>query len=365
MLIGHIIDVIEQFAPPALQESYDNCGLIIGNRQDECSGVLLTVDVTEAVVEEAVSVGCNLIVAHHPLIFKGIRKINGSTPQQRAIIGAVRSGIAVYACHTSLDSTPGGVSQRMASMLGLTDVKPLEQPADKLLKLQVFVPGSHADDLRLALFDAGAGAIGNYDSCSYNVEGRGTFRARPGADPYIGEIGEMHTEQEVAVQVVLPSWRRHAVEQALLQVHPYEEPAYEFIALMNAPSMTGLGAVGNLPRPMSPAELAELIKKTFGSSVVRSNIYPADAVIRRLALCGGSGGSLIPAALGAHAQAMLTSDIRYHDFVDYADTICLMDIGHHESENCSKSIFYDIISEKFPNFAVRYSQADINPITYL
>lgn len=365
MTIGHIISVLEAFAPVALQESYDNCGLILGSALDECRGALLTVDCTEAVVDEAIARDCNLIIAHHPLIFKGIRRLNGRTDQERTVLKAVRNNIAVYACHTCLDSAPGGVSQRMAGMLGLESVAPLEQPQGKLLKLTAYVPEADADSLRLALADAGAGEIGNYDFCSYTVNGIGRFRAKSGANPYVGEIGEIHSENEECVQVVLPAWRRGAVERALLQTHPYEEPAYEFITLDNAPVMTGLGAVGILTEPVTPAQLVAKVKETFGSPVARCSAYPSDSQIRRVAVCGGSGASLIGRAIAAGAQSIVTSDVKYHDFVDYAGDILIIDIGHHESENCAKSIFFDIISEKFPKFALWYAKADVNPINYL
>lgn len=365
MIIAHVIDAIESYAPPALQESYDNSGLIIGSRNDECTGALITVDVTENVVAEAVAAGCNLIVAHHPLIFSGLKRLDGSTPQQRAVIAAVRARVAVYACHTSLDSTRGGVSQRMARLLRLADVQPLATPAPNMLKLQVFVPQTHADDLCLALFDAGAGRIGNYDSCSYAVDGVGSYRPLAGADPFIGTVGETHHEAERCLQVVLPRWRRRAVEAALRQVHPYEEPAYDFIAVENIIPMTGLGAVGRLPEPLTPRRLVDATKSAFGSPVARCNAFDPEAPITRVALCGGSGGSLIRTAIAAGAQAFITSDVKYHDFVDYAGEIFIIDIGHHESENCSKTIIFDVISEKFPNFALRYSQSDVNPINYL
>lgn len=365
MTVGHIISALEAFAPPALQESYDNCGLILGSALDECTGALLTVDCTEAVVDEAAARGCNLIIAHHPLIFKGIRRINGRSDQERAILKAIRGNIAVYACHTSMDSAPGGVSQRMAKMLGLDAIGPLEPPQGKLLKLTVYVPEAAADELRLALADAGAGEIGNYDFCSYTVKGEGRFRAKSGANPYVGVIGEIHKEREECINAVLPIWQRGAVEQAIRQVHPYEEPAYEFLTLDNAPAMTGLGAVGNLAPVLTPAELIARVKTTFGSPVARCTAYPSDSPIRRVAVCGGSGASLIRRAVSAGAQAIVTSDVKYHDFVDYAGDILIIDIGHHESENCTKSIFFDIISEKFPKFALWYAKADINPINYL
>lgn len=365
MLIGHITAALEEVAPVALQEDYDNCGLIIGSPADECTGVLVAVDVTPAVVQEAIDTGCNLIVAHHPLIFRGIKRLNGSTPVEQSVKKALCGGIAVYACHTSMDNAPGGVSHKMAQMLGLENTRVLDPQADRTVKLTVFVPTDHVEHVRMALFDAGAGRIGNYDSCSYASEGTGTFRALDGADPYVGTVGETHYEPETRLEVILPQWRRKSVEQALLQTHPYEEPAYEFTPVINTSLHSGCGAVGNLPSPLQPLQLVEKVKSTYSSPVTRCSAYPSDAPIRRVALCGGSGSFLIPKAIAAGAQAIVTSDTKYHDFLDYANTILIIDIGHHESENCTKEIFYNIIKEKFPIFAVRYSQSDINPINYL
>lgn len=366
MLIGNIVEVIEEFAPVAFQESYDNTGLIIGDKSRECTGVLLTVDVTPAVVAEAVATGCNLIMSHHPLIFSGIKRLNGTTTQQKAIINAIKNDIAVYACHTSLDITSGGVSQRMASMLGLKNVKPLNPKNGTLLKLQVFVPDDYVDVVREALFSAGAGVIGDYDSCSYTLNGTGSFRAGNGAHPFVGEKGLLHKESETAIQVILPTWRRDGVEAALRKVHPYEEPAYEFYNVLNPIPETGLGAVGSFEPSMSFGLFIEKVKETFGSPIVRcSHGGETDAIVSRVALCGGSGASMINDAIACGADVYITSDVKYHDFVDFAKNIIIVDIGHHESENCTKNIFFDVISEKFPNFAIRYSQSDVNPINYL
>lgn len=365
MLVGHIIAAIEEFAPKALQEDYDNTGLIIGSPAMECDSALLTVDVTPAVVQEAIDRGCQLIISHHPLVFKGLKRFNGTTPVEQSVMMAIRAGIAVYACHTAVDNARQGVSMQMCRMLGLDSPAPLDPQTDRCLKLVTFVPKSHTESVRLALFDAGAGSIGDYDFCSFSSEGTGTFRPLDGADPFVGSVGDIHHEPEVRMEVLLPIWLKSKVSEALLQTHPYEEPAYEFLTVDTNAAHTGCGAVGNLPEPLSPAQLADLVKRTFGSPVARCTSYPADSQIRRVALCGGSGSFLISKAIAAGAQAFISSDTKYHDFVDYADSIFLIDIGHHESENCTKDIFYHIITKKFPNFAVEYSQKDTNPINYL
>ncbi len=365
MLIGHITAALEQYAPFQLQEDFDNCGLIIGSPAHECSGVLVSVDVTTAVVKEAIESGCNLIVAHHPLLFKGIKRLNGLSPVEQAVKLALCHDIAVYACHTCLDNAAEGVSHMMAAKLGLEVVKVLEPKRGTLTALSVCVPAESADELRLALFEAGAGSIGDYDSCSFAVTGMGTFRPLDGAEPYSGKVGSQYIGEEVRLDLVLPSYLQNSVEKALVEVHPYEEPAYQFFPMLNGSRHLGLGAVGNLAHALTPDELVAHVKSVFQSPVARCSAYPADSIIRRVAVCGGAGSSLIPKAIAAGAQAIVTSDTRYHDFVDYANTILIVDIGHHESENCTKDIFYHIITKKFPNFAVRYANADINPINYL
>lgn len=364
MLIGHITALLEQFAPPALQEDYDNSGLQIGSLTDECTGVLLCVDATVDVVNEAVDKGCNLIVSHHPLIFKGLKRLTGANHVQRAVVAAIKNGIALYACHTNLDNAPQGVSHRMAKMMGLDNIKPLDVNTSAMLKLVTFVPVGDLPIVRDALFDAGAGHIGQYDLCSYSSDGQGTFRALDGADPYVGKIGEMHTEPEARLEVILPAWLQSNVEKTLLQVHPYQTPAYEFISV-NAPAYFGCGAVGNLDQTLTASELVEKVKTTFCASVARCSRYDMTAPMRRIALCGGAGSFLADKAMQNGATALITADARYHEFADLANEILLIDIGHHETENCSKQIFYDILSEKFPNFAIRYSEADINPINYI
>ncbi|MDE6490785.1 MAG: Nif3-like dinuclear metal center hexameric protein [Muribaculaceae bacterium] len=364
MKISAVIDCIERLAPRSLQEDFDNTGLQTGTSGNECTGVLLCVDPTPEVVAEAVARGCNLIISHHPLFFKGIKRLTGSTQVERTAIAAISAGIAIYSCHTSVDNTTRGVSWEMARMLGVKVSSTLEPRNAGMIKLSVMVPESHADDVRIALFDAGAGRMGNYDCCSYNTDGTGTFRALQGADPYVGELLTLHREPEVRIDTVMPAAIRSRVEQALLQVHPYEVPAYEFISLDNMSSTTGSGIIGSLERPMSAEELVEHVKTTFGSPVARCSRLP-QGYISQVAMCGGSGGFLIPNAVAAGAQAMITSDTRYHDFVDYSGQILLIDIGHYESERCTKEIFLRTITEIFPNFAVYYSATEQNPINYL
>ena len=365
MLISRITAALEAVAPLPLQEDYDNCGLIIGDASAECKGVLLCVDVTEQRVAEAVEKGCNLIVSHLSVIFKRLKRLTGRTPAERTAIAAIKAGVAVYACHTCLDNAPEGVSAMMGEMLGLKRTKILAPQTDRSLKLTVYVPRAYAEGVRQALFDAGAGHQGRYDCCSYSSEGNGTFRALERAEPFVGNIMSIHSEPEERVELLIPSYLRSACEKAILGSHPYEQPAYEFAEVRAAVADTGCGLTGVLPEPMTPRRLADHVKAVFGSPVARCSRYPDDEMIERVALCGGSGASFLPDAIASGAQAYITSDTKYHDFADAADTIFIVDIGHYESEKCTTAIFKRVITEKFPNFAVHISQSERNPIAYL
>lgn len=237
-------------------------------------GVLLCVDPTPGIVAEAAERGCNLIISHHPLFFKGIKRLTGTTLVERTAIAAISAGIAIYSCHTSVDNAAGGVSWEMARRLGVKVLSVLQPRKADMLKLSVMVPESHADEVRLALFDAGAGRMGNYDCCSYNTSGTGTFRALEGADPYVGELLTLHREPEVRIDTVMPSRLRDRVEQALIQAHPYEVPAYEFIGLDNMSATTGSGVIGTLDSPVTPQELIRRVKAAFGSPVARCTRPP-------------------------------------------------------------------------------------------
>ncbi len=365
MLIKEIIHHLQELAPIARQEEYDNSGLQVGRVEVECSGALVCVDVTPAVVNEAIELGCNLIISHHPLLFKPLRRITGATQPEQCVMMALSADVAIYSAHTCLDNAPNGVSWKMADMLGLNDVKVLQPQSGRMLKLSAYIPTEKLNAVCDALFAAGAGRMGRYEQCMYRMQGIGSWMAMPGANPSVGVVGQVMNESENHVEMVLPIWRRAAVEEALLAAHPYEEPAYEFVAMANNEPYAGSGAVGMLSEPISVAEFVMKVKDTFGSSVARCSQMASEAMVQKVALCGGSGSFLIPDAIKAGADVYLSSDTKYHDFVDYGKRILLVDIGHYESEQCTKSIFYHLIREIFPNFAVRYSQQDVNPIKYM
>ena len=364
VIVNDIIKAIEAVAPVPWQESYDNAGLQVGDRFQSVSGAVVCIDVTEAVVDEAVALGYNLIIAHHPLLFKGLKSITGSSYIERIVIKAIRHGIAIYAAHTNLDNAPGGVSFKMAQKLGLQSVKVLDPLSGQLTKLVVYVPESHAEVVRSALFEAGAGHIGNYDQCSFGQKGEGTFRAGTNANPYCGKVGEMHREHEIRLEVILPIYAQHSVLDALKRVHPYEEPAFDWIPLSNKWEQVGAGVVGMLPEPTDEILVLEKLKTTFGVGCVKHSPLHGRK-ISRVALCGGAGASLMSKAVAAGADMFVTGEIRYHDYFDFESRILLAEIGHYESEQYTKEIFCEIIQKKFPTFAIHSTQVDTNPINYL
>ncbi|MDR1172628.1 MAG: Nif3-like dinuclear metal center hexameric protein [Bacteroidales bacterium] len=362
--VKDVCSCIEEFAPLSCQESWDNCGLLVGNPGQTVGKVLLTVDVTEAVVAEAVDVQAQMIVSHHPLILPGIKQLTGSTDVQRAIMLAVKKDIAVYAAHTSMDVAPGGVSYRMAEKLGLGNLQALLPQGSGLQKLVTCIPASHFEQVRQAIFEAGAGHIGNYDSCGYSVEGNGTFRALDGAHPFVGRHGTLHTERELRFETVFPSRLNEQIVAALINSHPYEEPAFDIYALQNTDTRAGLGVTGMLPGPVSELHFLKKLKETFLAPVVRhTNLR--DKEILRVALCGGSGSSLLTNAIRCKADVFVTSDFKYHQFAGAEQDILVADIGHFESEQFTKEIFHEVLMKKFPNFATHFSKVKTNPINYL
>lgn len=362
--VRDVCEILEDFAPLSLQESYDNAGLIVGDRNKRVSKILVSVDVTEEVVAEAIETRCNMIVAHHPLVFRGIKKLTGETSVERMVLMAVKHDIAIYAAHTNLDKTMNGVSWKMAEKLGLTDVEVLSPVAGELLKLVTFVPEDRLDELKDALFVAGAGTIGGYDSCCFYASGTGTFRATEHCHPYVGTIGELHHEKESRLELIVPKAYRSCVTQALVRVHPYEEPAYDFYELSNEWSQVGLGVVGNLPEEMDEERVLQTIKKQFGCGCIRHTPLLGKTV-RRIAMCGGSGAEFLPAAIRSKAQIYVTADCKYHEFFNAEEKIVLADIGHFESEQFTKEIIVDCLKKKIPTFAFVFSKTNTNPINYL
>lgn len=363
MKINDIINFLETAAPPELQEDYDNAGLLTGNAGDDCTGIITTLDVTEEIIAEAVRKKCNLVVAHHPIVFRGLKKLTGKNYVERTVIAAIKNNVAIYAIHTNLDNVLHGVNKKIAGKLKLQNLQVLLPKENMLKKLVTFCPEKNADEVRNALFSAGAGSIGNYSECSFNTAGSGSFKASEGAEPYVGEIGERHYEKEVRIEVIFSSYTEKKLIAQLKKSHPYEEVAYDIYPLNNIRNDVGSGLVGTLEEEITEAGLLALLKKEFGLSVIRHTAL-LDKKVIKIAVCGGAGSFLLTAAKAAGAGFYITSDIKYHEFFDADKKIVLADIGHYESEQFTMDLLADILRQKFPNFAVLKTETNTNPVQY-
>lgn len=364
MKIKEVVSALERFAPLPLQDGWDNSGLQIGLTDAETTGALLCLDVTEAVLDEAIASGCNLIISHHPLLFKGCKSITGKDYVERCVFKAIKNDLAIYSAHTNLDNAQGGVNFKIAEKIGLKNIRILEEKENSLLKLVTFVPFAQAENVRKRLFTAGCGNIGNYDSCSFNVKGEGTFQAKEGASPFCGTIGNVHHEGEVRIETILPVFKKSEVERALIEAHPYEEPAYDFYLLQNVWKQSGAGIVGELDSPETELEFLKRIKKIFEVGCLKHNKL-LGREIQTVAICGGSGAFLLGNAIASKADVFITGEMKYHDYFGHDSDILIAEIGHYESEQYTKEIFYSIIRDLFPNFTVLISKINTNPIKYL
>ena len=363
MKIQDITSFLENIAPVSLQESYDNAGLITGDLEWECTGAIISLDATEVVVKEAIEKKCNLIVAHHPIVFSGLKKITGKDYVEKTVITAIKNDIAIYAIHTNLDNLIEGVNGKMADMLGLVNRQILQPKKSLLKKLSVFVPKENAEKVRQAIFEQGAGTIGNYTECSFNNEGEGTFKAGANTNPYVGKIGERHVEKETKVEVIFPQWSEKAVIKAMIQAHPYEEVAYDIFILDNVFPTMGSGLVGDLTEPLEEIDFLKKVKTTFKLDIIRHTGFKGKKVAR-VAICGGAGSFLIKSAIGSGADFYITSDVKYHEFFDAEGKLVIADIGHYESEQYTIDLLFDILKNKFTNFAVQKTEVKTNPVHY-
>lgn len=363
MQLQDIIRELEKKAPLSLQETYDNAGLLTGNPAWECTGVLCTLDATEAVILEAKARGCNLVVAHHPIIFGGLKKLNGKNYVERTVIAAIRNEIAIYAIHTNLDNVLDGVNDQIANRLGLVNRSILAPKSGQLMKLYTFVPHAQANQVREALFAAGAGQIGEYSEVSFNAEGTGTFKGSEKTTPFIGNPGSRHEEKELKIEVILPAYRQAAIVKALWEAHPYEEVVYDLVSLSNDNQLVGSGLLGELPEALDETGFLHMLQTSFELALIKHSQLLGKK-IKKVALCGGSGSFLTGKALAAGADVYVTSDIKYHEFFDANDQLLLADIGHWESEQFTTDLLIELLQAKFPTFAVLKSGVKTNPVHY-
>lgn len=354
---------IEALAPPAYQESYDNAGWMCGDPEKEVSSVLVAVDMTMEVLDEAIRNGDSLIITHHPLIFMPLRNLTAGNMINDILLKAVRNGIAIYAAHTNLDNSREGVNRRLADVLGLQNFKILKPSSDILKKLVVFVPEDHAERVRKAMFEAGAGKIGEYDSCSYNIRGEGSFRAGENADPFVGEKARLHYEPEQRIETIVPLHLVTKAVKAAINVHPYEEVAYDIYPLENVHEGIGAGGLGELIEGLDHEQFMDMVKEKLGAKVIRySGSKPSK--IKKVALAAGAGSFLIQDAIHSGADVFLTADLKYHDFFMAENKILLADAGHYETEQFTKHLIRDVLIENFSNFATRISEVNTNPVNY-
>lgn len=363
MKLSEIVKHLEKIANPQLQENYDNSGLIIGDNSTEINAAILCLDATEEVIEEAIAKNANLVIAHHPIVFKGLKSITGKNYVERTILKAIKNDIAIYAIHTNLDNVMSGVNSMILNKLGISEKKILSPKAGILLKLQTFVPEENAEKVRNALFEAGAGNIGNYSEASFNTSGTGTFKGNELSNPAVGSKNNRESVSEVKIEVIIPFYLQSKILYALKEAHPYEEVAYDLIKLENHDQYTGSGMIGLLPQPISTLEFLELVKTKFNCKVIRHTAL-VKKEIQKVAVCGGSGSFLLNEAKKQKADIFITADFKYHEFFDAENEIIIADIGHYESEQFTMQLLLEKMNKNFPNFAIFLTEVNTNPVEY-
>ncbi len=363
MKIKDIVAILETTAPLSLQEEYDNAGLITGQAGWDCTGVVVALDATEAVIEDAIARNANMVIAHHPIVFKGLKKINGYNYVEKALITAIKKDIAIYAIHTNLDNIIQGVNGRMADKLGLINRQILVPKKGILKKIQTYVPVSHIENVREALFNAGAGSIGAYSDCSFSSMGTGSFKGGEATKPFVGQPGKRHYEEEQKLEMIFEGWKERQIMEALYSSHPYEELAYDIITLDNRLQSIGAGIIAELPEAMDASAFFDLLKSAFGLKIIRHSPFLSKK-LTKIAICGGSGSFLTSSAIAAGADIFVTADIKYHEFFDANGQLILADIGHYESEQYTQDLICDVLQQKFPTFAIQKTVVQTNPVQY-
>ncbi len=361
--LREILHAINSEIPFALQEDYDNSGLIIGDPESVVNKGLICVDITENVVKEAIIEKCNVIISHHPIIFKGLKSITGKNYVEKVIIEAIKNDISIISAHTNVDNYFYGVNRKLGETLGLKKLRILAPKTEILKKLVVFCPKDHSEKVRDAIFNAGAGRIGNYDCCSYNLEGKGSFRALDGANPFVGKVNNLHFEEEVRIETIFPDYIKHEIIKAMIKAHPYEEVAYDIYPLDNAFDRVGAGMIGFLEKPINPKKFLDIVKAKLNIPILKhSRIFTGN--ISSVAICGGSGSTLLNHAVSQNADAFITADIKYNMFFEAENKLLLVDAGHFETEQFTSEVLYDVVSKKITNFALQISKKQYNSVHY-
>ena len=361
--VKEVADYLEGIAPPAYQESYDNSGLITGSPSWDVKGILVTLDCIEEVVDEAIQSKCNLIIAHHPIVFKGLKKLTGKNYVERTVIKAIENRIAIYAIHTNLDHVHTGVNRKICEKIGLRNLRILQPRTDTLSKLVTFIPNENSEAVLNALYQAGAGQIGNYKNCSFQIQGKGTFMPDDKATPFIGKSNQQESVDEVRVEVIFPEHLGSKITTALRKAHPYEEVAHYITSLKNENQEVGAGMTGELESPLEPIEFLKRLKTCMDLKTIRHTRLLKKPV-EKVAVCGGSGSFLLSKAIQANSDVFITADFKYHEFFDAENAITIADIGHYESEIFTKDLLKEVLIRNFPTFAINFSKTITNPISY-
>ena len=364
MKIKDITNCIEEIAPLSYAEDFDNVGLLIGDFDTNVTGVLVTLDTLETIIDEAIEKKCNLIVSFHPIIFSGLKKLNGKNYVEKVVLKAIKNDIAIYAMHTALDNSIIGVNAKICEILGLINTKILIPQKHTIKKLTTYAPTANAEKVRQALFDAGAGMIGNYENCSFNTNGIGTYKGNENSNPSIGKKGEIHSEKETLISVIFEKHKEQNILAELFKAHIYEEVAYDIVEITNLNQEIGLGMIGELEEEVNEIDFLKFVQKTMNSKGIRHTKLLGKP-IKKVAVLGGSGSFAINNAIQSGADMFITSDIKYHEFYKAENKLVIADIGHYESEQFTKNLLVDILTKKFPNFAIILSQKNTNPIYYL
>ena len=361
--IKEVINYLEIFAPLAHQELYDNSGLLTGDREEDVKSILITLDCTEPIVQEAIEKGANLIITHHPIIFSGLKKITGTNYVERTIIKAIKNDIAIYAIHTNLDNVISGVNFEFAKRLGLNNISILNPKKNTLNKLVTFAPMNSREPVLKALYKAGAGEAGNYSECSFSNEGIGSFTPNEKANPTIGKKGKPENVKESRIEVIIPTDKVNEIVNVLKNTHPYEEVAYYITQIENANQNLGAGIIGDLDEALGKNAFLTFLKSSMNLQVIK-HTAGSHKKIKKIAICGGSGSFLLNSAIKANVDAYVSADFKYHEYFDAENHLMICDIGHYESEVATKDLLYDILSKNFSSFALNLSEIDTNPISY-
>lgn len=366
MIINDILQVLEQWAPKTYQESYDNSGLIIGDANWTFKGSIICLDSTEEVIQEAIDRGANLVIAHHPILFRGLKRLTGTHYTERAVIKALKHDIAIYAIHTNLDNVRQGVNEEIADRIGMTATgrSILIPKANVLFKLEVMCPEHAVETVQEAVWASGAGKIGEYDRCSFDTEGQGKFRPTGTAKPAIGKVGKDEKVEEVKLDLIVPEHSLSSALKAMQASHPYEEVAHFITRLENVNQTLGSGLVGHLEKPMEPRAFMEMVRNEMKVGALKYTHYTGET-IQKVAVLGGSGIFGLEAAKRSGAQAFITADVKYHEYFEADGDILLMDIGHYESEQFTQDLIQRVLQEKIPTFAHLLTRHSTNPVNYL